>query len=137
MPAAHTDGAAGAQRVEHHAAGRLDGLAHGAAVFAGVRLPARRVAAGGERGVQVGGQDGEAAVYLGNGAAGRQVGVQAPDHQGQQRGPQPAGDEASGEGGGGGQVRQGTVERQDHGEAEQVAELLADLAVDAGEGQRE
>ena len=87
-PAAHAGGAARAQRVEHDAARRLDCLANGAAVFAGVRLPARGVAvAGGQHGAQVGGQGGEGAIHLGHRAARRQERIDAPDHQGEHGGP--------------------------------------------------
>ena len=92
LPAARSGNAAHAQRVENDAPSYLDRLAHGAAMFARVCLPGVAavpdgVAAVGQDGAQVGGEGGQQAVDLGDRAARRQEGVDPPDHQGEDGGP--------------------------------------------------
>ena len=84
-----------------------------------------------QHGVQVAGQLGQRPVYLGHRAERRKERMHAPDHQGEQRRPQPAAAETRRERAGARQVRQRAVERQDQHRREQGAKLQGGLAVDA------
>ena len=59
VPAAHAGGAARAQHIEHNAAGRLDRLAHGTAMLAGMRSQAPASVAGRQHRAHVGGEGGQ------------------------------------------------------------------------------
>jgi hypothetical protein len=129
---AASDDAAAAEGVQGDAAGGLDGVADRAAVAGGVGFEGGRGFFGiGEAG-EVFGEEGKFAGDIGEGAAGWLVGVDLPDDEGEQCRPAGAGGDVEplpcclGEG-----VR-GVVECQDDDDGEEVADLQAALAVDAG-----